>query len=456
MCVHFGVMADSDIFDGEDSDLAARPYEFGLGRGLLCKSLESRAPGRGSTILNTPQLASTRFSDQHMPSQAGQVTPDLGSLITQLAEKLGDSIRAQLSSGEHAQGAGASDLTYQVSSPNVSLVMHSDAKEPPIFRGDGSDKFTVHEWESLMSMYLKRRAVPVHEQSQEIMARLMGKAGDVVRITLRNNKSINHVTCPNLVFDILKQHFSELTYSNMPLADFYNTLPMPREDAMEYWIRLNRMMDVADECLKRQGRGIDDPQHEVSMMFIKHCPDRALASVFKFKSAEKWTASEIQERLDEHMMERKSQSTMHTQQPKEIPRVVKGYSHCHAHKTDSPSVSETSGRTAQCGIPTPATPLTTGVDNDCLRSLVSLLDRLVLQHGNDPRNQAARGAASQPLPRACRACGSHDHSTLSHCKRENLCLRCLSPGHWKRNCPQQSAHVLRSDNRSADADQQLN
>ncbi|XP_038128016.1 uncharacterized protein LOC119774555 [Cyprinodon tularosa] len=55
-------------------------------------------------------------------------------------------------------------------------------------------------------------------------------------------------------------------------------------------------MDVADECLKRQGRGIDDPQHEVSMMFIKHCPDRALASVFKFKSAEKWTASEIQER----------------------------------------------------------------------------------------------------------------------------------------------------------------
>lgn len=75
------------------------------------------------------------------------------------------------------------------------------------------------------------------------MARLMGKAGDVVRIKLRNNTSVNHVANPHVIFDILKRHFSELTYSSMPLADFYNTLPMPGEDATEYWIRLNKTVD---------------------------------------------------------------------------------------------------------------------------------------------------------------------------------------------------------------------
>lgn len=50
---------------------------------------------------------------------------------------------------------------------------------------------------------------------------------------------------PKLVFDILKQHFSEVTYSSMPLADFYNTLPLAGEGPMDYWIRLNKAVDVA-------------------------------------------------------------------------------------------------------------------------------------------------------------------------------------------------------------------
>ncbi len=62
---------------------------------------------------------------------------------------------------------------------NVKLVMQSDVKEPPIFRGDGLDKLTVQEWENLMSLYLRKRAIPIHKQSQEILDRLMGKAGDV-------------------------------------------------------------------------------------------------------------------------------------------------------------------------------------------------------------------------------------------------------------------------------------
>ncbi len=49
--------------------------------------------------------------------------------------------------------------------------------------------------------------------------------------------------------DIFKQHFNVLTYSSMPLADFYGTLPAPEETAMEYGIRLNKAVDIADECL---------------------------------------------------------------------------------------------------------------------------------------------------------------------------------------------------------------
>lgn len=252
--------------------------QFGVGRGLFIQPLASRTPGPSVTALHTPQLTSTRYVDRAMPSQFEQ-NPDLGSLITQLAEKLGESITAKLQSDRNTLNTSTPVQPSEMTLPNVKVVMQSDAKEPPIFRGDSSDKFTVHEWENPMTLYLRKRAIPVHEHSQEVLARLMGRAGDVVKIKLRNNTSINHIVNPHVIFDILKQHFSELTYSSMPLADFYNTLPMPSEDAMEYWIRLNKTVDVADECLKRQGRSIDDPGHEVSMMFIKHCPDQPLASV---------------------------------------------------------------------------------------------------------------------------------------------------------------------------------
>ncbi|KAK0147695.1 hypothetical protein N1851_012829 [Merluccius polli] len=75
----------------------------------------------------------------------------------------------------------------------------------------------------------------------------MGKARDVVKVTLRHNPSLDKT--PELIFDLLKQHFGELTYSSMPMADFYNTRPLQYEGVMEYWIRLNNAIDIADECL---------------------------------------------------------------------------------------------------------------------------------------------------------------------------------------------------------------
>lgn len=425
--------------------------QFGVGRGLFFRPLESRTPGPSVTALHTPRLTSTRYVDRAMPSQAEQ-NPDLGSLITQLAEKLGESIAAKLISDRCAHNTSTPVQPSEMTLPNVKVVMQSDVREPPIFRGDSSDKFTVHEWENLMTLYLKKQAIPVVEHSQEVLAKLMGKAGDVVRIKLRNDTSINHTANPHVIFDILKQHFSELTYSNMPLADFYNTLPMPGEDAMEYWIRLNKTVDVVDEYLKRQGRGIDDPGHEVSMMFIKYCPDPSLASVFKFKSAEKWSACEIQERLDEHMQGQKTQAA--TVKPLKVSTVEhKVLSQFHVPMAENTPASNTTVPSVPSLVPM----TTASVDNVCMRSLVNLLDRLVTQHTQVPANPRAQAAVPHSFQKVCRVCRASDHSTLSHCKRENRCLKCLSPGHWKRDCPDQTnQRRSRSANSAGGPDQQLN
>ena len=433
---------------GDDAERVPLECQFGVGRGFLNQPSETRTPGPGVTALGTPQLTSTRYVDRAMPSHFNQ-NPDLGSLITQLAEKLGESITAHLQAGRGTNSMSA-PLPTETTLPNVSVVLQSAAKEPPLFRGDGSDKCTVHEWENLMTLYLKRRAIPVHEQSQEILAKLMGKAGDVVRVKLRNT-STNHATNPHVIFDTLKQHFSELSYSSMPLSDFYNTLPAPGEDAMEYWVRLNKTVDVADECLKRQGRSIDDPGHEVSMMFIKHCPDQSLHSVFKFKSADKWSACEIQDRLDEHMQDKKSRSA--AARPLR-PSVVEHRAHsCHVPMLEEAPLLNTAAPPSQ-----PSAPSTTaGVDNDCMKGLVNLLDRLVTMHTQVPANPGTQAAMPRSFQRVCKVCGAPNHSTLSHCKQDNLCLQCLCPGHWKRDCPQRTnQHRFQHNGRAGDHNQRPN
>lgn len=412
----------------KDDEMFDQISQFGRGRGLFRIPSESRMPGSTSRAFDTPILTSTRYVDRVMPSPVDQ-NPDLSSLISEIAGKLGQSITAQLRSDRSAH-CGNLERPTEMTLSNVKLVMQSDVKEPPIFRGDGSDKLTVQEWENLMSLYLRKRAVLIHEQSQEILDRLMGKAGDVVRIKLCNYTSVDCTSNPHMIFDILKQHFSTITYSSMPLADFYNTLPMPSEDAMEYWIRLNKTMDVAKECLERQNRRICDPSHEIGMMFIKHCPDQSLSNVFKFKSAEKWSACEIQERLDERMQEGKAQTHAKLHSLNMTERRV-----C----TQSPNVVETSAPNPALSVP--SSPIAqSGSDTDCLKSLVSLLDRLVIQQTQyqaSPRNQAT---TFQTYRKPCRVCRSMDHSTVSHCRRDNRCLKCLTPGHWKKDCPERADH----------------
>lgn len=256
--------------------------------------------------LGAPRNSSTRIQIPPYELQSPQTTPrdDLSTLISGLADQIGQSIAAQLRSDKNTTGPmltescrpepGHSALNLS----GVRLVMQSDVKEPPVFRGDSSDKCSVREWVDLMDMYLVKREIPTEQRSKEILSKLMGKAKDVVKVTLRNNLSLDHIQSPSQIFDILKQHFSELTYSSMPMADFYTTRPLQHEGVMEYWIRLNNAIDIADECLRRQGRSVEDPGREVTMMFVKYCPDPILFNRLSFKAAEEWTTSEVQERID--------------------------------------------------------------------------------------------------------------------------------------------------------------
>lgn len=137
--------------------------------------------------------------------------------------------------------------------------MQSDVKEPPCFRGDGSDKLSVCKWEELMDTYLQKTGIPLAEQYQEILCRLMGKAKDLVRVTLCCNSALNQVENPKVIIDILKEHFANVKYSCMPLADFYSTVLLAGEDPVEYWVQLNKGVDLAEEALKGLERQMEDP-----------------------------------------------------------------------------------------------------------------------------------------------------------------------------------------------------
>ncbi|KAK0150866.1 hypothetical protein N1851_008029 [Merluccius polli] len=218
----------------------------------------------------------------------------LNSLITHIAEQVGQTIKDQLRSereerviNETQAKSSVDQIPTEASYLNLTgakFVLQSDIKEPPVFRGDGSDKNTVCEWQQLMEVYFKKQAIPLKEQYSDIISKLMGKAKDIVRITLRSSPSAKPQDDPKIIYDILRQHFSDVTYSCMLMADFYSTFPAAGENPVEYWLRLNKAVDAAEEGLKRLGRHIEDPCQAVAMIFVKHCPDPSLSAVFKFKA----------------------------------------------------------------------------------------------------------------------------------------------------------------------------
>lgn len=102
----------------------------------------------------------------------------------------------------------------------------------------------------MIKCYLNRVGCGTHsEMCDLIMSRPSGKARDVVKVSLHSCPELSATDLPTALFDILKSNFSELSYSNMPMRDFYSTIPHASDSAMDYWSRLNKSIDAADKCL---------------------------------------------------------------------------------------------------------------------------------------------------------------------------------------------------------------
>lgn len=418
-----------------------------IGRGKFLANNDSDVHSSpGLFPLHSPGFSSTPIAPASSAPRHQDVTIEaLGDLITRLAHQIGDSIAVRLSTHNASVGSQSFLPDHQTTDTPVSsdldlskvkVVVQPDIKEPPVFRGDQSDKCSIHEWEELMKLYMRKKGYPTHEQYEEILGKLMSKAKDIVKVTLRSNPALDPKQDPSIVFDILKQNFSELTYSCMPLADFYNTVPRTGEDAMDFWIRLNKAVDVADECLRRQGRKIENPSLEVVMMFIKHCPDSGLGRVFKLKPAEKWTAGEVQERLDDFQRDQKARRNAN--QPVNL--MSRSVTACtqtsHELQVACTQVDQLSLTSSPASTPT--------LEEPSLHKMIGMLDRVLslnTQTTTFPHNQSLVQNPSRSHVYhggACKVCGSSTHSTHAHCMRDNLCLQCFAHGHIKRDCAARS------------------
>lgn len=154
----------------------------------------------------------------------GHVSVDvLSDLVKKIGTSIGENIVSCLKSISANEASVARSSVADLS--KVNLTVSHQSYEPHPFRGDGTDRLSISEWEGSVRVYLARRGVELCEQAGEVLNKLQGRASDVVRVGLRCRPSLNLQLGPEPVFDILKQHFSDSVTSFMPLADFYDTKP---------------------------------------------------------------------------------------------------------------------------------------------------------------------------------------------------------------------------------------
>jgi hypothetical protein len=119
---------------------------------------------------------------------SGEVSMDIiADIVQQIGHSIGENIASCLESkaivghvGDNVMGNACSSRGMDVSGLN--LVLTSDIREPVYFWGDGSETCTVHEWEDMVMVYMRKRGVSVMDQAVEVMCRLIGMARDIVKV----------------------------------------------------------------------------------------------------------------------------------------------------------------------------------------------------------------------------------------------------------------------------------
>ena len=312
----------------------------------------------------------------------------------------------------------------------VQVVTQRKVKEPPCFVGNDSDSVTVHDWEDQMRTFIKKSNVRIEDQAEEILMHLRGKAKDVVKFGIRNS-NIDINAHPDMIYGLLRKHFSSTKYSAVPLADFYSTLPKDQEDPYDYWLRLNRAADLATDCLREQGKTLDNPEMEVTRMFIRNCPCKDLALTFRSKTIDRWSACEVLEVLNEYHAEMSCKSTSSVHPMKKVDVAV------HRAEVSHSPVSSQEPPQAQSPQYVP------------LAEVMSMLEKVLLRGAPDQSQERRRAPPRRPMNSAdridgftdkpCIICKDVDHSAFSHCRDNRLCFKCHAPGHSRNDCPAKRA-----------------
>ncbi|KAK2830895.1 hypothetical protein Q5P01_018826 [Channa striata] len=424
----------------------------GRGRGvLMCTPLSKSTPGEeilthciqcpekaGAVGLKddvvrllpfSPVMSPVSLSQRLAQSDDKTFPSQITELARQIGAEIGDSIRTSLLQNvaqspvvipDQAQHVTHSDQcgTTFIDASKLNLVLRSEVNAPPYFRGDSSYKHSISEWEGLMHSYLSKLNLSGTRGIEEVINRLMGKARDIIKVWLRSNPDVNDV---NIVFAVLRRHFGEVVQSDLPLADFYAVRPLVGEVPLDYWIRLNKAAELAEQSLVSRGEPVADLGRQAVIMFVRNCPDKELALIFKTRSPREWSAREVQEHLDDlerlhtvcgfPVSVRKQTATGLCQEG-----MISGF------RVDGPKHDVTT------------TPDQTTVTDDksSMDKLLSLLERNLSCNAQGVRIQPQR--KSYGRTQGCRVYNGPDHSTNAHCRMDRLCFKCYSPGHISAHC----------------------
>ncbi|XP_043116338.1 uncharacterized protein LOC122360080 [Puntigrus tetrazona] len=272
--------------------------------------------------------------------------------------------------------------------------------------------------------------LPLEEQGEEILIHLRGKAKDVVKVEILSS-GLDIRTNPDAIYTQLHKHFSCQQYSPIPLQDFYTTLPEPQEEPFDYWLRLNRTADITAECLKQQGKVLDNWLIEVTRMFIRNCPNSDLVLTFRSKTIDKWTASEVQEILNEYHSEKNIRTT--------------GKGHGPVKCEQKFSVNEMHVSPSTCPIKVEQDSLQSKQSETmALEKVINMLERVLMNHSGNAHKPKENFRKRRNLPRIpglnaspCLVCNETSHSAFTHCKNHRLCFQCFSPDHSRNHCPKE-------------------
>lgn len=111
------------------------------------------------------------------------------SVITPLANAAFSPANTAISPNDTATSSANADKSASnpLDASHVQFLSHRKLKDPPCFRGDGSDSVPVREWEDLMRDFIKKGNLRPEDQAKEILVHLRGQARDGVRFGTRNS-----------------------------------------------------------------------------------------------------------------------------------------------------------------------------------------------------------------------------------------------------------------------------